>query len=195
MKKLYFIGILCLSFIFLVGCQASQSLEEAKITTVNIDELLEYKDSYVGDNSAVGGIINNLPGNIFFQGMALKTDNRPYGIEINYGVNPNLGQEDFTEYWTVDQTKKYFLNNATTLFILVKNVDEVKFNLTSSLDTQSEQVFNISRSELEEFYGKDLRLYAEDKKLWQTEIIEEKLNSREALDSFFKTHPIKKNTK
>lgn len=179
-----------LVFVFLMGCQATKSLEDAKITEVNLDKLLEYKNSYVGDNSAVGGIIMDLPGNVYFKGMVLQTSEIPYGIEVNYGVNHNLGDKDFEEYWTIDQTKKLFLNNASTFFILVKNVDEIKFNLVTKKDTQSKNVFNITRKELEAFYGKDLKLYAEDKKLWQTEIIEGKLKSSEALESFFKTHPI-----
>ena len=80
------------------GNEVEQLAERKNISLIdeiNIDKLLEFKDSYVGDNSAVGNIIYNLPGNVYFGGMTLQTNETPYEISMDYGVNDKLGEENF----------------------------------------------------------------------------------------------------
>ncbi|MED3961288.1 DUF4825 domain-containing protein [Niallia taxi] len=48
-------------------------------------DIFQYKDSNVGDNSAVGNIVYKLPGAQQLSGIELKTKEEPYGIILNYG--------------------------------------------------------------------------------------------------------------
>lgn len=193
MKKILILIVVSFFIVSLLfGCQVEKDgdneITKEKvggiISEVNIEKLLQYKDSYVGDNSAVGGIIDNLPG-MSTKGFALGTSSQPYSIEVNYGLRENsrISIEEFDEYWNEENTKKIFLNNATTFFILVKNVDKIHFNL----HTSNKQSFDVSREDLEKFWGKDLRKYADDRDLWESEILETIFNSSKALEEFFST--------
>ncbi|MEJ8553128.1 DUF4825 domain-containing protein [Tepidibacter sp. Z1-5] len=189
MKKIFIlVFILILGFTLFTACKSNETKSTNKIQEINIEKLIEYKDSYVGDNSAVGGILYNLPGNIYVKQFSLQTNTEPYGIKVDYGLqeNSNLKEEDFDKYWNSESVENIFLNNATTLFILVKNVDKVEFEL----DTPNKQSFTITRKELETFYGKDLREYSRDTSLWEKEVLKGVINSSEKVEEFFKSHNI-----
>lgn len=84
----------------------------------NINEdLFQFKDTFVGDNSAVGNIANQLPGAEKLNGFELKTNEEPYGIILNYD-----GTGSKQEY------KETVIYNATFLFTLVQNVNWITFN-------------------------------------------------------------------
>lgn len=222
-KNAYRWSLVAISLLLLVGCvgltdsKSKENVIEHSVAgkVVDIDKLLEYKDSYVGDSSAVGGILSKLPGSVFSRGFSLQTSSEPYGIEVNYeltddqivnrkaltdffgyteefattygireGTNIRFGEEDFIKYWNDDSAKKIFLNNATTFFILVKNVEEIRFNV----NTTEQLTFSITRKELEAFYGKDLRTYSKDKPLWEKEVLEDTIYSDSRIESFFKTY-------
>ncbi|MCY6484903.1 DUF4825 domain-containing protein [Clostridium aestuarii] len=205
MKKIFALAaVLILIFSFYVNAKSNKinksDSESIQGQEINISRLLDSKNTYVGNINEVSNILWNLPGDRFKKGILLQTKNEPYGIEVNYGLNDKEKNElndeekaylekrkkELNEYWTDENTKKVFLNNATTLFILVKNVDRVKFNL----DAKNKCSFSISRKELEEFYGKDLRKYVENIKLWEKEVLENTINSDKKIEGFFKSHEI-----
>ena len=74
-KKLIIFSMLVL--VGLVGCGRSTNTSE-------LSELLSYKNSYVGDNSAVSNIISRLPAHEYLDGFELQTSQEPYEITINY---------------------------------------------------------------------------------------------------------------
>ena len=154
--------------------------------TSNIAELLKYKNSYVGDNSAVGNILYHLDGSQYVQHFSLKTREKPYGIEISYGIKDNVHKMEFDKYWTEEKTKVIFLNNATTLFGLVKNVDYININL----DTEPKRILTVSREEMEKFYGNDIQLFADSEEKWNDEIIAKTINSSDRVNEFYANHKI-----
>lgn len=187
MKKHSGMLIMIISLVLVItGCQSigpQTEVEETSAVAVDLNRLIKYKDAYVGDNSAVGGILFELSGNLYVQRFALQTGNLPYVIEVNYGLNgnSNLQEEDLKKYWTEENIKKIFLNNATSFFILVQNVDEIRF----SLETEKKTSFLISRKEMEEFYGNNLKGYAKDIAMWQHEIIQNTINNNERVEEFY----------
>ena len=81
----------------------------------NSEILFKYKNTYVGDNSKVVTIIDNLPYANLRGEVSLQTTAAPYGITVNYhfdGVN-----ED------VQQIKWILSNNAAAMFALIDNAN------------------------------------------------------------------------
>ncbi len=51
-------------------------------TKNEVENPFKYRNSYVGDNNAVGNIVRQLEGANYIQGFELKTKDMPYGIMI-----------------------------------------------------------------------------------------------------------------
>jgi len=120
-----------LTFTFLSGCNTNKTDE---------DWFTKYKGSYIGDNGAVGNIVSHLMKSEHFKGMELKTSEEPYGVHLNY--ESFLGTEK--EY------QETVIYNATVILALVKNADWVTFHF-------DQKDYHVTREDLENVYGKDLR--------------------------------------
>ena len=112
------------------GCgKSTESKETTDESKVNLTTVLKYKDSYVGDNSAIINIVNNLPANIYNEGIELQTESKPYEITIHY-----KGFEDIAirleDDSVISSSFPYVLkNNALIILSLVQNADIVNFDM------------------------------------------------------------------
>lgn len=116
--------------IFLSACQSNDTSEK--------NNIFQFKDTLVGNNSGVGNIINQLPGADSIIDFELKTNESPYEIILNYEW---LGSEQVY--------KKTIIQDATYLFTLVQNVDWIRFN-------SDMPEYTITKESLQEWYGKGL---------------------------------------
>ncbi|MCR3922260.1 MAG: M56 family metallopeptidase, partial [Firmicutes bacterium] len=107
----------------------------------NAEKLFSYKTPYVGDNSKVVNILNNLPFSQYRKDVSLHTSSKPHGITVNYNFNG-------TEPELLEATLH---DNATLMFALIENVDLITFNV----DPLAEQ-FVYQRDTLESYYGQSL---------------------------------------
>lgn len=98
---------------------------------IRANKLIKYKDSYVGDNSAVGNIVSNLSASVFSKEFSLKTNEKPYEILINYGPNKDLGIKEYNRFWNSRDPNEILEKNAIVLFSLIQNVDIISFNVDS----------------------------------------------------------------
>jgi len=122
MKKLLgMIALLALTLI-LTACQSP---------TNEANFFQTYRNSYVGDNSAVGNIIHNLDWNNQLENIELSTSQEPFGIQLNVKEMP---------------PSKLLVENASYLFALVPNTEWLRFS-------NSEEKFQIVRSNLESWLG------------------------------------------
>lgn len=106
--------------------------------------VFQYKNAYVGDNSAVSNIVAELENSEQFMGLELYTVEEPYGIILQY--------EGISE--------EQALTNASYLFALVQNVEWVQF-------TFGEDGYELTRQEIEALYGMDIRNIHDEEKLKQ----------------------------
>jgi hypothetical protein len=114
--------------LFITGCNTeSESVD-----------LFQYKDSFIGDASAVSAIIRHLPNSESFKDMELKTKAEPYGMIVNYKSMMNHKKMQET-----------IIHNATFLFALVKNADWIQFQF-------GDQTEEVSRKQLLDWYGQDV---------------------------------------
>ncbi|XTR38664.1 DUF4825 domain-containing protein [Paraclostridium tenue] len=133
-----------------VGCEKTKNAkEDSNESKISVDKLLEYKDSYVGNNSAIGNIISNLPANIYNKKFELQTKSKPYEINIDY--------KDFEDTYVKfeDNTSitipfsEAIKKNAMILLSLVKNADIINFNFENGTD------ITYKRDELVDAYKND----------------------------------------
>ena len=73
-QMLKFLSLSLLVILIVSGCNTNSEKED----------MFKFKDSFVGDNSAVGNIVNQLQGAQHLKGFQLETKEKPYGIILNY---------------------------------------------------------------------------------------------------------------
>jgi hypothetical protein len=114
-------------------------------------ELWQYRTEYLGDNSAVAGIISGLecPEELTYTGFSLKTKDQPYGITID------LSASNDTVINLDDLTKDVLLQlDACIFFSLVGNVENITFSIDGgNLEKSS---IGFSRGKANEIAGMDL---------------------------------------
>ncbi|WP_186673825.1 DUF4825 domain-containing protein [Sporosarcina sp. BP05] len=154
-KIINFLIFLLLIMLFLSGCN----------TNNKNGNLFQYKDSFVGDNSAVGNIANQLRSGENLEGFELKTKEKPYGIILNY---------DWLE--SEQNYKETAIFNATFLFSLVQNVDWITFNFDN-------REYKITKGNLQEWYGKELSEFKNEDEL--RKYIQEYLKDENKVNQFF----------
>lgn len=110
------------------------------------DLLYSHKDTYTGDNSAVGAIIQALQHNdLSVKSFELQTENQPYKITVNYEVE-NRARQPFN-----GDIVLVLYKNAAIMFSLIPNADELNFRLYDSYGDFAGAYY--SRDYLNEQYG------------------------------------------
>jgi hypothetical protein len=156
MKKItLYLSSLLLLLIILSSCGSSNNSSQ---------DVFQYRGSYLGDNSAVGNIITQLPQNKAFKQVTLQTNKKPFGMVIEYG---NVSGD----------IKNSVINNATYLFCLVKNADWITFDYPN-------QKYTLTRQLLQQWDGKDLNKITNEKEL--KKLIQNNLSNKNKLTEFIK---------
>ena len=101
-----------------------------------IDNIIKYKNKYVGNNSNTGNLINNLP--LSEYGYVFKIDSANLKLTIDYHITD----------WYINENhylEKALLYNSVAIFSLIDNVDKITFNFSG----KSYQVY---RKQIENLY-------------------------------------------
>ena len=116
-------------------------------TKTSEEGLFQYKNAYVGDNSAVINIVNHSMQSERFEGLELKTKEMPYGIILNYDGSDSEKND-----------KRTVIYNATYLFALIQNAEWITFNF-------DHQEYKITKDALIEWYGEDFSTLQSEEEL------------------------------
>lgn len=125
--------IILLTFLvtlIIIGCEKNTpSNTPLTESAIDLSQVLSYYNSYVGDISAIGNIIANLPGHEYINGFELQTTSTPYGITVNYTLFEAVNT--YLEDGTIisNPLSEIPLKNALILFSLIQNVDLIHFKL------------------------------------------------------------------
>ena len=101
-----------------------------------IDNIIKYKNNYVGNNGNTGNLINNLP--LSEYGYVFEIDSVNLGLTIDYHITDWYINENY-------YLEKSLLYNSVSIFSLINNVDKLTFNFSG----KSYQVY---RKQIEELY-------------------------------------------
>lgn len=188
MKWMY---ILLLLTVVLSACssQATEKKSDIKgIEDISLKQLSKHKNTYLGDNSAVRAILSDLPGGIIREFEII--DGK--ALDVTYGVKENAGYtgKQFDAFWfdQKDTIEKTYLYNAIALFILVDNVEQVTLNMSS----KDEQSVTFKRKQLEKKLPHPFKKYKDDTTLWQKELVDGVVKSKEKRQDIYKTYSMQK---
>lgn len=151
MKKLTFIIIIVavLAIVIIPNVDYNESDQRSKVEHL----VYTYQDTYVGDNSSVGGILNDVFLSDTISSFKLGTSKEPYSITVNYTLKQKLTEEKLCQYMEY---------NATTLFALVRNVDVITFNVEDTI----QKTYAFKRETIQRKYDEKLSNYIEEEKTW-----------------------------
>ena len=121
----------------------------------SIDNIIKYKNKYVGNNSNDSNLINSLP--LSEYGYVFEIDSTDLGLIISYNTTDWYINEDFY----LDRSLVY---NSVSIFYLIDNIDYIKYNFSG-------KTYEINRSTIEDIYPnykdikdtKSFKKYVEDK--------------------------------
>ncbi|MGG3836427.1 DUF4825 domain-containing protein [Paenibacillus thiaminolyticus] len=157
-RPLIFLFVLLLA---LAGCDSNSRSAGDK-------DIFQYKNSYVGDNSAIGSILGMLPQSDRLKQFSLSTAEKPYRITVQYNEAASPMSES--------EIRESVIFNATFLFALVRNVDQVHLELEG-------QSYLITREQLQSWYGKDLDQFENEQDL--RNLTQEFIPDKEKVDQLF----------
>ncbi len=124
--------------------------------TEEVDTLLQYKGTVIGDNSRVSQLVaETLPKDIILEGVELKTDEEPYGLCLKYTMTST---ERYVKEETIEEA--VFYQNALVLFSLIDNVHYIQIKIECA-DTPYELYYERKTAE-QQFEEQDLRSFAKD---------------------------------
>jgi len=90
-------------------------------TKSGIDNIIKYQNKYVGNNSNDGNLIASLP--LSEYGFTFEVDSTNLGLTINYHITG----------WYINENnylEKSLLYNSVSLFLLIDNLDYIKYNFS-----------------------------------------------------------------
>ena len=126
-----------------------------------ISNLINYKSSYLGDNSNTSALIDHLP--LSEYGFVLEIDSENLSLTIDYQITDWYINENY-------YLEKSLLYNSVSIFLLVDNVEIIHFNFSGVF-------YSITRTKVETLYPNYDKI--KDKKLSEDKLnlyVEEKMN-------------------
>ena len=101
-----------------------------------IDNILKYQSKYVGNNSNIGNLINNLP--LSEYGYVFEIDSNNLGLTIDYHI---------TDWYIDDEmyVERALVYNSVSLFSLIDNLQYITYNFTGNS-------YTIKREKVQERY-------------------------------------------
>lgn len=156
MKKIIFIFLIIIALTAIVltpNFDKNESDQESKIAHL----VYTYQDTYVGDNSSVGGILNGIFLSNHISSFKLGTTKEPYSITVNYTLDQKISEDKLCQYMEY---------NATTLFALVKNVGVITFNVEDTI----QKTYAFKRETIQIKYDEELSNYITEEKIWMEQV-------------------------
>ena len=101
-----------------------------------IENIIQYKNQYVGNNSNDSHLIDSLP--LAEYGYVFEIDSKNLGLTIDYHITD----------WYVNEShylEKSLLYNSVSIFALIDNVEQITFNFSGN-------TYTVSRKQINEFY-------------------------------------------
>lgn len=137
------------------------------------NNIKKYKNPYIGNNSNIGNLTNNLPLNEF--GYVFKIDSKNLGLTINYNTTDWYNDNMYIE--------KSLIYNSVSIFSLIDNIQTIQYNFSGSS-------YTVTRKMVKESYP-HFELVKENENNFD-QYLENKMNDDEFSRSIFNKIFVKK---
>ncbi|WP_226682498.1 DUF4825 domain-containing protein [Sutcliffiella horikoshii] len=189
------LAIALFSFILFTGSEGEAPRSSAP-EGVNYENYVSYLESievydqigddkaFIGNNGALGKYHGQvLPGKYYANGMELQTDEeQPMGIHMYYKVTEETSAKGFDkDVFHVSNLPWTIIFNATTYFTFFTNGDFVTFDIDYYGENRE---YTLTRTQIEDLYGRDVNEFAKDDTLWKQEVIEKTLQDEKKVQDF-----------
>lgn len=161
MSKKIILAMLVVIALVTVKSMLNLADEQTKLDESIYNLVDYYQETYVGDNSSIGGILHELPLGNSIESFSLGTAERPYSITVNYSESKVIKR------LSGDDLKKVLEYNSTALFALVKNVDMLEFNINGNMPFRCVK----TREEIQLTYAEPLSKYVINSDIWKSEVL------------------------
>ena len=126
---------------YIIGTKRQYTEKTIPITPFNrdrsgIENIIQYKNQYVGNNSNDSHLIDSLP--LAEYGYVFEIDSKNLGLTIDYHITD----------WYVNEShylEKSLLYNSVSIFALIDNVEQITFNFSGN-------AYTVSRKQMDELY-------------------------------------------
>ncbi len=161
---------------YIIDTQKKYTEDNIPITPFNreksgIENIIQYKNQYVGNNSNDSHLIDNLP--LAEYGYVFEIDSVNLGLTIDYHITD----------WYVNENhylEKSLLYNSVSIFTLIDNVEQITFNFSSN-------TYTVSRKQIKELYPNFKNIV--DNGINQNNFnkyLEDKMNDNNFVENLFK---------
>jgi len=136
-----------------------------------INNIIKYKNKYVGNNSNDSNLISSLP--LAEYGYSFEIDTNNLGLTINYHITDWYINENY-------YLEKSIVYNSVSIFSLIDNAKYIKYNFSG-------KTYEVKRADLEKYFP-NYNLITKDgiNKEAFNKYLEAKINDTEFVDSCFK---------
>lgn len=167
---------------YIIDTQKKYTEDTIPITPFNrdksgIENIIQYKNQYVGNNSNDSHLIDNLP--LAEYGYVFEIDSTNLGLTIDYHITD----------WYINENlylEKSLLYNSVSIFALINNVEQITFNFSGN-------AYTVSRKQISELYPNFKEIVANEINQNNfNKYLESKMNDNDFVEDTFKKIFVKK---
>lgn len=136
-----------------------------------IDNIINYKNKYIGNNSNIGNLISNLP--LSEYGYVFEIDSKNCGLTINYNTTDWYYNEN-------QYINKALIYNSISIFMLIDNANYIIFNFSGG-------TYKVEKSVIQNNYPNYFDILSDNKidKDKFNEYVENKMNDNTFIEKVF----------
>lgn len=142
-KLISIIGISCVLILGSTLLTSQNSFTDDRVKG-NFENLIQYKNSYVGDNSNTNNLIQSLGFGSFKERIELSTSEELYAVKVYYNLN-NINKNK-------DDIENELFINSVIIFSLIENVDKLDYYILDkpySDKIKAKYEFTFTRDDIE----------------------------------------------
>lgn len=136
-------------------------------TESGIDNIIKYKNKYIGNNSNTGNLIRSLP--LSEYGYVFEIDSKNLGLTIDYHITDWYINENY-------YLEKSLIYNSISIFSLIDNIQYIKYNFSGN-------TYTVKREKVENYFPHFSKIKKNKESF--NKYLENKINDIAFVDMYF----------